>query len=61
VTQLGLLDETWECDACNGTGRATDRETGTTRRCLICEGVGRLDYDPAIAADNPFAGLGDAA
>ncbi len=57
MEQLAIPSNTWPCDACNSTGRETDPETNTSRRCRICEGTGHLDYDPALVQDNPFAGL----
>lgn len=56
TAQLSFADPVWPCDICMN-GVETDPEDGLERRCRVCEGTTWLDYDPAVARVNAFAGL----
>ncbi len=67
--QLPLLTDdgsptTWPCTACRGTGEAlrllypSEREPGgpfvALRRCAVCNGTRRVDFDPDDYSVIPF-------
>lgn len=49
--QPSLLDATWPCPVCEGTGR---EPRDPAKRCPMCLGAQVLDFDPADRSVIPF-------
>lgn len=57
LEQASLLDETWPCPVCEGTGHDPYFKGGIqnpTKRCPMCLGEQVLDFDPEDKSVIPF-------
>jgi hypothetical protein len=52
--QPSLLDPSYTCPGCHGTGWETDPETGLERRCRVCQGARVVEWDPDDTSEFGF-------